>query len=322
MSRKVITTGLLAGTAFRMSPAERRAGRLLRAPDGHEGGEAPAPADAAPASEDPTPAAPASSDAMAALELEMGDVVIPGSNSDEGSEEPGVSGEEPKDDPAAALEAERHRANSLEEQLRAERANKGKEPPKDDATPVPTEASDPAPKSEDYEFGAADERYLADWSRWNSRQEFISLRAKETLTAELNTIEDGWKSATGAEDFKAEYPDFDEVVTKGAAEEKWDCSPLMALAIKSSPVGGHLAYELAKNPAEATRIAKLIPVEQAYELGRLEGAVSARRVARTSPVPKVSSSAPPPPVNRSRGSGGQYTSELSTVQDRMLKEFR
>jgi hypothetical protein len=266
---------------------------------------------------------------MAALELEMGDVVFPGSEADDGeaakADEPGVSAEENKDDPAAALEAERHRANTAEEALRAERAaNKGKEPPKDDAAPISTEDSDPAPKTEDYEFGAADENYLADWSRWNARQEFVSLRAKEALTAELNTIEDGWKAATAAEDFKAEYPDFDEVVTKGAAEERWNCSPLMALAIKSSPVGGHLAYELAKNPAEASRIAKLIPVEQAYELGRLEGGVASRRASKstTEPVAKVASSAPPPPANRSRGSGGQYASELSSVQDRMLKEFR
>jgi hypothetical protein len=324
--------GLLAGSAMRMTPAEARAGRFLRSPDGHDGGAAPAAApSAAPASAEApaAPAAPAAppTDAMAALELEMGDVVLPGSKLDEGtgakaSEEPGVSDDGPKDDLAAELEAERHRANTAEEALRAAKATKGTEPPKDDATPGSTEDSDPAPKVEDYEFGAADENYLADWSRWNARQEFVSLRAKEALTAELNTIEDGWKATTGAEEFKAEYPDFDEVVTKGAAEERWECTPLMALAIKASPIGGHVAYELAKNPAEAARIAKLIPVEQAYELGRLEGRVGAGRAAKTAPEPKVTSSAPPPPASRSRGSGGQYTSELSSVQDRMLKEFR
>lgn len=332
MSRKMMIAGLLAGTAMRMSPAEQRAGRFLRSPDGHEGGAAPAAPTApeAAASEASAPAAaPAAAppaDAMAALELEMGNVVIPGSPLDEGSnEEPGVSGDDPKDDPAAALEAERHRANAAEEALRVERASKaepGKEPPKDDAAPSSTQDSDPAPRTEDYEFGAADEKYLADWSRWNARQEFVSLRAKEALTSELNSIEDGWNAATGAEDFKAEFPDFDEVVTKGAAEGKWDCTPLMALAIKTSPVGGQVAYQLAKNPAEATRIANLIPVEQAYEIGRLEGAASASRKAKSAPVPRVASSAPPPPVSRSRGSGGQYTSELSSVQDRMLKEFR
>jgi hypothetical protein len=151
------------------------------------------------------------------------------------------------------------------------------------------------------------------------------MRAKEALTAELNTIEDGWKTATTAEDFRAEYPDFDEVVTKGAAEEKWECSPLMALAIKSSPVGGDVAYELAKNPTEAARISKLIPVEQAWELGQVAGRHAARRASKAAApaVPaKVTSSAPPPPVNRSRGSGGQYTSEIGDMQDRMLKEFR
>lgn len=334
--RKMITAGLLAGTAMRMTAAEQRVGRFLRSPDGHDGGGAPAPAaEGAPTpSEAPSaPAAPAaaSGDAMAALELEMGDVVLPGTETDEGTEgaepkeEPGVSDKEPKVDLAADLEAERHRANAAEEELRALKANKGKEPPKDDAAPATSQDSDPAPKTEDYEFGAADERYVADWSRWNARQEFVSLKAKEALTAELNTIEDGWKSATGAEEFKAEYPDFEDVVTKGAAEDKWECTPLMALAIKASPVGGHLAYELAKNPAEATRIARLIPIEQAYEIGRLEGKHASTRAAKAAaPAPevKVTSSAPQPPANRSRGSGGQYTSEVSTMQDRMLKEFR
>jgi hypothetical protein len=103
----------------------------------------------------------------------------------------------------------------------------------------------------------------------------------------------------------------------------------MALAIKSSPVGPHVAYELAKNPTEAARIAKLIPVEQAFELGKLEGRHAARVagkkavVEEPAPVPaKVASSAPPPPQHRSRGSGGQYVSEIGGLQDRMLKEFR
>lgn len=332
MSRKTLfIAGLLAGT--RMTAAERSAGRFLRAPDGHEAVPAaaptPAPAEAAPAAA-PTPARAPSSDAMAALELEMGDVVLPGSDKDDGNaapkaDEPGVSGSENNDDPAAALEAERQRANAAEEELRQlKAADKGKETPKGDS-PAHSQPEDPAPDPKDYEFGEADSTYIADTARWSARQEFAQMRAKEQLTAELNTIEDGWKTATASEDIKTEYPDFDEVVTKGAAEEKWDCTPLMALGIKSSPVGPDVAYELAKNPAEASRIAKLLPVEQAWELGRIEGKHAARRAAKTAEPAKpakVASSAPPPPASTSRGAGGQYVSEQTAIHERMLNEFR
>lgn len=339
MKRKMMLTGLLAGTAMRMTPAEQRVGRFLRSPDGHEGGGDPTPAPAAaPASSEapapspspaPTPAAP-TSDAMASFEAEFGDVVLPGSDNDEGEPnkgDPGVSKEAPKDDkpdPAAELEAERHRANRLEEELRE--ARKGKEPPKDDAAPATSEDSDPAPKPDDYEFGEADSKYIAEFARWNARQEFRSERQREQLHAELNAVEDGWKTNVAAEDIAADYPDFDKVVTQGAANETWDCTPLMALAIKSSPVGPDVAYHLASNPAEAKRIASMIPVEQAWELGRLEGEKHAMRKAKRAgtpaPAAKVSSSAPPPPDKRSRGAGGQYSTEMGSLQDRMLKEFR
>lgn len=333
--RTLFRAGLLCGT--RMTAAEQRVGRFLRAPDGHPEAAPAAAPEPAPAAAPAAPAA-APTDAMAALELEMGDVVLPGSGNDDGDPpaapaedgEPGASAPEPKDDPVAELEAAKAREAALQEELRVLKEGKGKEPPvKDgDATPAPVAPEDPAPDPKDYEYGEADSKFIGDTARWSARQEFAQMRAKEQLTTELNTIEDGWKAATTAEDIKAEYPDFDDVVTKGAAEEKWDCSPLMALGIKSSPVGPHVAYELAKNPAESKRIASLIPVEQAFELGRLEGRVAERRAAKkTAPeapasAPKVASSAPPPPVSRSRGAGGQFSTELGTMQDRMLKEFR
>lgn len=332
MRRKHMMIGLLAGTAMRLTAAEQRAGRFLRSPDGHDGGAAPAPAAPAPADPYEAPEAPGTVDD--AYDKEFGGVVLPGEGDDDGDagggedpapEKPGVSEPEQKDDkdPAAELEAERQRANRLEEELRE--AKKGKEPAKDDAKPAAPEESDPAPKPDDYEFGEADSKYIAEFARWNARQEFKAEREREQIATELNTIEDGWNTAVASEDITAEYPDFADVVTKGAAEEKWDCTPLMALGIKSSPVGPHIAYELAKNPAEATRIANLPSVEQAWELGQLAGKHAARvagkKAEAEAPAPtKVASSAPPPPAHRSRGSGGQ-SNDMSSTYDRMIKEF-
>lgn len=327
--------GLLAGTA--MTAVERQAGRFLRAPDGHPVAEAPpapaAPAEPAPAAAEPMQPVIAPGDAMANFENEFGSVVIPGEGEGDGepaaaeepgAEEPGVQEPEPKDDLEARLEVERKRADAAEAALKAAEA-KGKEPPKDDAKPELPQDSDPAPKPEDYEFGEADSKFIADIARWNARQEFAEMRAQENLKSELDVIENGWKAALEAEDIKTDYPDFDEVVTQGAAKESWECTPLMALGIKSSPVGPDIAYELAKNPEESKRIASLVPVEQAFEIGKIAGRHAERRSGKASAAPatpaKVASSAPPPPP-RSRGVGGQYSTELGSIQDRMLKEFR
>jgi hypothetical protein len=223
---KMMLSGLLAGTAIRLTPAESRAGRLLRAPEGH--GEAPAPVAAPAAVQEPTEApggpAPGAGGTDAAYEAEFG-----------------VSCS-----PARVLTKElRRRANSpkalrnracLNPSLRTtsrtlllcsrQRRSAPTASRKSSARPRRQGTSQgrrqarnlggvgPSAQADDYEFGEADSRFIADFARWNARQEFRAERAREALTSELNSIEDGWKTAAGAEDITAEYPDFDEVVTQ------------------------------------------------------------------------------------------------------------
>src|SRR5260221_11086637 len=82
--------------------------------------------------ESPPAAAPAGapSDAMTALEQEMGDAVLPGFEPDEGAvKAPGVSEKEPEeDDLVVQLTKAQQRADAAEEALRVAEANKGKEP--------------------------------------------------------------------------------------------------------------------------------------------------------------------------------------------------
>jgi hypothetical protein len=72
----------------------------------------------------------------------------------------------------------------------------------------------------------------------------------------------------------------------------------MAETIQTSDVGPDVAYFLGSNPKEADRIARLPPILQAKEIGKIEA-----RLASDPPV-KKSSSAPSPisPVT-ARGSG-------------------
>lgn len=225
------------------------------------------------------------------------------------------------------LEAAEARAEEAE-RLARDALRKPEPKPRVETTPEQQAAADPEPNPEDYTYGEADSKYIADLSRWSARQEHAALIAQDNLKTEINGIETRWKEQTSSEEIKELYPDFDEVVTKGADAEKWVCTPLMALGIKQSPVGPHVAYELAKNPAEAERIASFTqPVEQAYQFGLLEGRIAARLEAKAAatpaPEPRLASAAPTPPTNRARGSGGAASSnDISGIQDRMLKEFR
>lgn len=126
------------------------------------------------------------------------------------------------------------------------------------------------PDASKYEFGDKDLEYIKDHAKWEAKMETLQEQAKARFTSEAASLEAKWtKNLVEA---VKNYPDFDEVVVAGAKDEEkgWPCPPVIALGIKDSDVGYHIAYDLAKNPDEATRISKLSPLEQAREFGRLE----------------------------------------------------
>lgn len=318
-----------------MTASERAAGRFLRAPD-HDAAtvvEPPAAAEpeAAPAPE-PAPL-PIRSDIPAsvddAYDKEFGAVDLDepsdeGQPSDEAPAEPPEAPAEEPGVPAPEKTADQLRIEELERELAEARR------PKEEPTEQPEAvAEDKAPNPDDYEFGKADEKFIEDLARWSARQEHAALQRETSFKAELTAIETGWKGAISKPEIAEQYPDFDEVVTQGAASEKWDCTVPMALLIKNSDVGPHIAYELAKNPAEATRLSKLDNSDLLLEFGRLEGRHQARAEAAATPAPTPApapapartTAAPAPPTHRSRGSGGQFETEQNALYERMLKEF-
>ena len=90
------------------------------------------------------------------------------------------------------------------------------------------------------------------------------------------------------------YEDFEEVINEGRY-----ITPIMANAIVESDNRVELARFLCTNHKEAQRIAKLSPVRQAAEIGRIEDKLSAR------PVPPKKPSNAPTPVNPVNGSTTQ-----------------
>lgn len=221
-------------------------------------------------------------------------------------DQPGAPEPETPGVDAVALQRERDRADAAEARLRE------LERPKEPAPLAEGADQDLAPDPDKYDFGEADARFIADLSRWNARQEFRAQEQQRAIASELNRINTQWDAEVAKPELAEKYPDFAQVVTEGAKTGKWDCSPLMALTIKDSEVGPDVAYHLAKAPTEAARIARLSNVEQAMEMGRLEGRYLAQKqTAAASPPPVKVSTAPPPPV-RSRGAGGKFAVEADT----------
>ena len=85
------------------------------------------------------------------------------------------------------------------------------------------------------------------------------------------------------EEARDKYEDFDDV----AFADDVHITDTMASAIMESDLGPDVQYFLGNHPKEASRIARLSPVGQVREIGKLEAKLSA-------PPPRKTTSAPPP----------------------------
>lgn len=90
-------------------------------------------------------------------------------------------------------------------------------------------------------------------------------------------------------DYRAKHDDFDDVVQ--AADLKITRDMVVAMADTDDPAG--IAYHLGKNKDEAARIAKLTPLAQAREIGKLEVLLTQPK-PEIKPTPKKQTKAPEP----------------------------
>lgn len=321
-----------------MTAAERKMGRFMRAPDGHgDGGDT---GGAAATSAEGDGAGTPEPTALEKLEAEFadegddaasdddddGEDLGSSSTDDEGddgedgdsedgegdAEKPNRTQERINELTAARREAERQAAENLRE------AEKWKRIAEQNALPPEQEGqegeADPnaAPNPDDFEFGLADPKYIAALAKHEVMAEIRQQNEVARTQQTLHELEAKYQTGLGAA--LERYPDYDEVVTKGAEEKKWACSPIFSLGIRDSEVGHDIAYHLAKNPEESKRIAALDNMLQAREFGRLEGrflharetkAESAEAQQQAKPAPKRTA-APPPPKAQTRGRGGTF----------------
>lgn len=171
----------------------------------------------------------------------------------------------------------------------------------------------PADKPNKAEF-ADDESYIEALTDWKASQ--AASKAIEKLQQEREQQSQRQAEQAKAQTYESrleavrtEIEDFDEVVTSADVR----VSGAVRDAILDSELGPQLTYHLAKNPDVVKKLAGLSPVAQIREIGRLEAEV---QKAPTKPVTKA-----PTPITPTRGSGGQFTKDESTMGAAEWAEF-
>ena len=257
------------------------------------------------------PAAPAPAPAKTETPAEGAEGATKAEGEGEGTGQPseGEGGEQPKPKPKKTAEqrigeitskfrdAERER-DELRRELEGLKKPKGGDAPTETRTLANGE-----PDATKYEYGEADPNYIRDLARFETRQVIALERETERRNAQVQEVDRSWETAQAAA--RSKYADYDEVVTEGAANGEWPCSPAMAHAIKTSETGPDVAYHLATHPDEARRIAGMSEFSQIREMGRLEARLSTPPT-KEPPKGKTATDAPPPPEGAARGAGGKF----------------
>lgn len=118
------------------------------------------------------------------------------------------------------------------------------------------------------------------------------------------------------EEAREKYADFEQV----AYNPKVPITSVMAEAIQASDVGPDIAYHLGSNPKDAARIAKLPPLLQAKEIGRIEA-----KLAAEPPVAQKKTTAAPAPISpvtaRQSGAPSFDTTDPRSVKSMSTSEW-
>jgi hypothetical protein len=131
------------------------------------------------------------------------------------------------------------------------------------------------------EYEAAKDAWLIQEAE--KRIEAKTTRAQQEQDQQRQTEEIRKSWSAQVESAKKAHPDFEEVVYS----DDFQCTPVMMNAIAADIHGAEVAYHLATDPDEASRIAALAPVQQIIEIGRLSATLQAKPAVepRRAPAP-------------------------------------
>lgn len=210
-----------------------------------------------------------------------------------------------------AAEAREARLAEMVEKLLDQQQARTQQP--DEKTP---EQVAPRPKREEFDDPDAYDSALIEWStnvatraaRAEADREASERRAAEererteaAARTEQERVMAAWNGARDKLMETPEYQDWEQVATNPDLE----IPVTMAAPIVNADNGPMVLYHLGKNPGEAARIAKLTPVQQAIEIGKLSAKLSEppRPVRRLQP--------PIDPVGQRNGAAEKTPDEMS-----------
>lgn len=230
------------------------------------------------------------------------------------------------------LLAERHqlaeRNAALERQLNAPRAAS----PSTDAPPA---ASSPAVGEDFPEFEAWFEKHgnpnstdaWKDYIRALTKHTYAEERAAETVKQAQERQQQDEATQIGsyrdrAEQFKAQRPDYWDVVNPIALVAKTPTNDAMGQVIRESEIAPQLLYHLGTHLEDYHRITALPPVQAVYALGRLEASLASPSTVRAE---RPITSAPKPPTtlgSRAADPGDDLSAAVASGDVARFKELR
>lgn len=157
---------------------------------------------------------------------------------------------------------------------------------------APEPADDKEPNLADFDFDT--DKYDLAKSKWAARQVLKEERAKADQESRKAAEEKRQQKAAAIFDDLQEIDDFADLVEANKAVVSKEMAPAIEAALEADPDVAKIVLEhLIRNPEKAEKIAKLPPIRQMVEIGKLEAQLTAK------PAPKPSST--PDPVKPIQG---------------------
>ena len=250
----------------------------------------------------------------------------------EGDEEEGSEGDEETDEKPKPKKTAEERIRDLNQKWREEQrareidrkgfearlaAIEGKKPLTGEVDSGKKDAEEVAPDPMDldkYPLGSLDTAYIQDAIKFHSMQE-----AKQIVDSLLQRQEQS-EEQQAAEAFIAEvrskadnvvtkgaelHDDYESVVLEAGLQGEYDLTQITFEAVAEAENGAQILYDLATDPAEATRVAKLSPLQQLKFVADRDAELSKGSKTR---LP----GAKPPPAQTPRGGVSRKTISPAT----------
>ncbi len=177
--------------------------------------------------------------------------------------------------------------------------------------PKPAEPA-PRPKYDAFDSPEAYETALTEWAEAEGARKATAQarddQVKSAQAAQAKAIADSWTQRQTA--FRTERSDYDQVTGPDEAGRPLNIPMHIAVPIAQLDNGPAVEYYLGQNRAEADRIAALVPIMGAAEIGRISAKLASDAV-RPAPKPKP---APAPRLGSNSGPDAKDPNDMTTEE--------